>query len=57
MPAKDELTEPEMGLILAAQWKLIAACRERGIPVDAATLERTLDLEQRSSKARHKTAA
>jgi hypothetical protein len=57
MPAKDELTKPEMGLILAAQWKLIAARRQRGIHVDAATLQRTLDLERRILEARHQVAA
>jgi hypothetical protein len=57
MPAKDELTEPEMVLILTAQWKLIAARQERGIPVDAATFQRALDLEERIHQLRRKAAA
>ena len=57
MPAKDELTEPETALILAAQWRLLTERLKRGIPIDAATLQRTLDLEEQIRRMRHKAAA
>ena len=57
MPAKGELTEHEMALILAAQRRLLRERLKRGIPVDAATVQRTLDLEERIRRMRHKAAA
>ena len=49
-------TIAELKVTLAGQWKLLEARRERGIPITAADLKRTVELERRILTLQRKAA-